>query len=276
MLTDMHLCVTHLQLRGIRPCTVMGAHRVTCHDHPGWAENPGTCWGCLPRTADQGLLCERCYDRVVQAVAGWGEFRAAVDAAGGRLVASDNDGIKSAASGFSNLTLAFLNLDEAETFLSSRAGRTVDVWVNDEDGAADAVQFAAAAERAFRDLEVVEWERPVVRERCESCDALTVANTHEERGVTVVTCSFCGVERARIRPDVVRWFGSPTCEHQMHAACTSLACPCHCHTLGVKSRPAGVQALWDADQATITGAYRADWVIQDALTIQHTSEREAA
>lgn len=26
----------------------------------------------------------------------------------------------------------------------------------------------------------------------------------------------------------------------------------------------------------LPGAYRADWVIQDALTIQHTSEREAA
>lgn len=304
------LCITTTILPGVRPCVELNAHRVTCPDHPGWAENPGTCWGCLPRGADRGFLCSHCYERVVNAVAGWRDFRAALDAADGRLVSPDADGIKGAApGGYSNLTLTFLAVDECQRFLASRADRTVDLWVHEEDGAADAIRFAVAAEQAYRSLEIEAREKPIVRERCPDCGALTIANTHQERGVTVVTCSFCSTERARIRPDTTRWVGSPTCEHQLHANCDALACPCHCHDLGAQSRPGGVQALWDADQHTATtrhragrtkhtyrvprrgiwethvvrgdvqdspATYRADWIIQDALTIEPTTERTAA
>lgn len=271
------LCATTANLPGIRPCVELDAHRVTCPDHPGWADNPGTCWGCLPRSADRGFLCTYCYDRVVNAVAGWQGFRAALDAAEGRLVSPDSAGIAgSTPGGYTNLSLTFLSLDECLRHLKTRASRTVDLWVHEEQGARDAVLFAAAAERAYRSLEVESREKPVVRERCPSCDALTIANSHQERGATVVTCSFCGVERARIRPDITRWMGSPTCEHQLHADCDTAACPCDCHLLGERSRPGGVQALCDADQHRLNPGIRATWIVQDALTIEPTPERTAA
>lgn len=104
----------------------------------------------------------------------------------------------------------------------------------------------------------------------------SIANTHEDRGVTVVTWSFCLVERARIRLDVTRWKSSATCEDRMHVDCDAVDCRCDCHLLGVQSRPGGVQALWDADQHTAAPGYRATWIIQDALTIEPTPERTAA
>ncbi|MEV7798610.1 hypothetical protein AB0O14_05940 [Microbacterium foliorum] len=124
-------------------------------------------------------------------MAGWRDVRAALDAADGRLVSPEAGG-GSTPAGFSNLTLTFLEVDACERPLLSRGDRTVDLWVHDEHGAADAIQFAISAERAFTSLEVEAREKPVVRERCEKCGSLTVANTHQVRGATVVTCGFCG------------------------------------------------------------------------------------
>lgn len=57
------LCTTTINLPGVRPCAELGAHRVTCPDHPGFRDNPGACLGCLPRAADRGFLCSYCYER---------------------------------------------------------------------------------------------------------------------------------------------------------------------------------------------------------------------
>lgn len=286
-----------------------GAHRVTCLDHEYRAEEyrPGACGGCLPREATVGHLCAACYQRTVDAVVRWAEFAAYVRAAGGRLVAPERGG--ASPRGYSNLTLSFLSLDECETHLNSRDGRTVDGWVQDPDGARDAIRFAIAAEQAYGSLEVEEREQEIFRERCEHCGTLAVATTRQERGATVVTCAFCGEERARIRPDITRWKGSPTCEHLMHADCDAVDCRCDCHELGTQSRPGGVPALWDADQHTVTSRrrtgrtlhtwreprdgtwhthrtrgdiharhdnYRATWVIQDAHTIEPIGQETAA
>lgn len=272
------LCITTLGLPGIRPCAE-SAHRVTCPDHPGWAENPGTCWGCLPRAADRGHLCAHCYERTVAAVAGWHQFRLAIDEAEGRLVSPDAGGVKSATpGGYSNLSLVFLTVSECEGFLASRAHRTVDLWVQDEAGARDAIQFAHAAERAYRDLEVVEFERPVTRQRCPGCENLTLTGnpSREVRGLTIVECQWCGYVIDQFRMTPPRWSGSATCEHQLHADCDSLTCPCDCHLLGAQSRPGGVQALWDADQHITSPGYRDDWIITDPLTIEPRPEEAAA
>lgn len=272
------LCITSERLPGVPVCTESGAHHVTCQDHPGWAEPAGICRGCLPRAADRGYLCERCYQRTIDAVAGWRDFRRAVDAADGRLVSADTAGIKSSTSGYSNLTLAFLTISECETFLVSRADRTVDLWVHDEQGAKDAIQFTHAAERAYRDLEVAERERPITRQRCPGCEQLTLTGnpSRETRGLTVIECQHCGHVIDEVRMTLPRWLGSATCEHQLHAGCDELACTCPCHMLGARSRPAGVQALWDADQATTNPGYRAGWIVQDALTIEPIAEEKAA
>jgi len=307
----MTVCITNTALPGIRRCTIPGVHKVTCHDHPGWVENPGTCRGCLPREATHGHLCEHCYQTAVNALAAWPAFREALDATEGRAVSPEAGGRGSAAMGFANLSLVFLAVDECERHLESRHGMTVDAWIETEAGAADAVMFAHAAANAWASLEVEEREKQIVRERCPNCTRLTAFGhvTREERGVTIVTCDFCGHELSRVRPDIIRWKGSPTCEHLMHADCDAVDCRCDCHLLGVQSRPGGVQALWDADQHAVTArrrtghrvhtwrepragewftrrtigdvhehhdTYRATWVIQDALTIEPNSEEKAA
>ena len=271
------LCITSEGLPGIRVCTEQGAHRVTCPDHE-MNTGPGECPGCLPREADHGHLCHHCYEYTVNAVASWVPFRTAVTAAEGRLVTPETGGAKPA--GYSNLSPVFLTMDECETHLASRNDRTVDAWVETVEGARDAVQFAHAATRAYRTLEIEEREHPVTRQRCPGCDQLTLTGnpTREYRGVTIIECQHCGYQLDEVRPDVNRWFGSPTCEHQTHAECDNLACACPCHHLGARSRPAGVQALWDADQATwnpdIRDA-RTGWTITDMNTITPT-ESEAA
>lgn len=263
----------------VRNHATPGEHRVTCPDHPGWDIDlrPHTCRGCLPRAAERGFLCTACYERTIDAVVHWADFAAHVRAADGRLV-SPEPGVTASASprGYSNLTLSFLALDECERLLASRAGRTIDLWVHDEAGARDAIRFAIAAEQAYRSLEIEEREQELVRERCEHCESLAPATTRHERGVVVVACAFCGEERARIRPDVTRWRGSATCEHQLHADCVNVDCPCPCHVMGAQSRPGGVRALWDADQHTTNHGYRAFWAIRDALTIEPITEETAA
>ena len=282
----------------IRNHPAPGEHRVTCPDHPGWveAQRPGVCRGCLPRGAERGFLCTACYERVVEAVIAWADFAAHVRAAGGRLV-SPEGGAGSSPSGYSNLTLSFLTLDECERLLASRDGRTVDLWVHDEDGARDAIRFAIAAEQAYQSLEVEERERELVRERCPNCSRLTTYGhvTREERGVTVVSCDFCGHELSRVRVGAARWTREATCAELMHADCEALDCRCNCHVMGAQSRTGGIEALWDADQhRTQTWRrdtrgrlrrrpshpadppYRSLWLIQDALTIHPASERTAA
>lgn len=295
----------------VRNHATAGEHRVTCPDHPGWDEQlrPNACHGCLPRAAEVGFLCAACYDRVIEAIVRWPQFAAYVRAAEGRLVSPEVGGGASPR-GYSNLSLSFLELDACDRLLASRGARTVDLWVHDEHGAHDAITFAFAAEQAFAHLEVKEREQVIVRERCEHCGTLAVATTHPERGATVVTCSFCGTERARIRPDMARWTREATCAELLHADCEALDCRCSCHLMGAQSRPSGVAALWDADQHTVAArrrygqrihswkeprgadgwalrqtrgdirtfndTYRADWIVQDALTVHHITERKAA
>lgn len=290
-----------------------GEHRVTCPDNPGWAEELrlNACHGCLPRAAERGFLCTPCYERVVAAIIRWADFVAHVHAAEGRLVSPEAYGGTTVPTGYSNLTLSFLELDACERLLASRDNRTVDLWVHDEDGARDAIRFAITAEQAYQSLEVEEREQELVRERCPNCSRLTIRGhaTHDEHGVKVITCDHCGHELSRVRVNAARWTREATCEDLLHADCEALDCRCTCHLLGAQSRPGGVQALWDADQHTVTsrrragrrthawrepraGAwvtrqvrgelrqardpYRAAWTIQDPLTIHPTTERTAA
>lgn len=263
------ICVTNTPLPGVWPCTISGAHKVTCRDHEGWQTDlrPGTCTGCLPVEAETGHLCRRCYERVVASVAAWPEFKRKLDATEGVVVSREPGG--ATPDGYSNLSLVFLFVHECEQWRASLSG-TVDVWVQTEAGAADAIQFAAAAARAWEALPVEPREQVVSQHACHECGVVAPYgnDTHRSRGVTVVTCRNCGVVLDMVRPDIDRWFGSATCEHLAHVECFSLSCACPCHGLGERSRPGGVQALWDADQAVTVPGVRAGWEIRDALTIQ--------
>ncbi|WDH77898.1 hypothetical protein PTQ19_10230 [Microbacterium esteraromaticum] len=209
-------------------------------------------------------------------VAAWSDFKAKLDATEGRAVAAEGGG--GSALGFANLSLVFLAVDECERHLASRRG-TVDHWVQTHQGAADAVMFSHAAARAWDALPVEpREERPVAPQRCPDCGFLSVYGhvSRKSRKGTVIDCRNCGYELDVVPTHVDRWAGSATCEHQLHTDCTNLNCGCPCHNVGAKSRPAGAQALWDADQFMTSPDVRAGWEIRDHLTIEPTKETRAA
>lgn len=228
------LCVTTSGLPGIRPCTHRGLHRVSCPDHEGWREDlrPGTCSGCLPRAAERGFLCPSCWERVQAAHIAWGPFRRLVVETEGRAVSPDTGGIKgSTPTGYSNLPLTVLALDECDRLLASMKGFTLDAWVHTEVGARDAVMFAHAAEAAFRSLPVEAKPARVERVRCPHCGLLSpMGNPARYRnGVTSVVCRHCGGLLDTVRDDTPTWVGSEACETKDHDGCRDVNCRCECH-----------------------------------------------
>ena len=160
----MILCVTgHPGVPSIRPCRASGIHLETCGDEQ--------CPGCFPRQAERGFLCARCFDRLEHAYARWNEFEARISELGlSKAVQRDNAGVRTQADGHVNLTGVFLAVDECQRHLASAAGhRSLELWVSTEAGAADAIQFAAAAERAYRSHEVAERPHRIRRVRCPEC-----------------------------------------------------------------------------------------------------------
>lgn len=278
------LCITTEGLPGIRPCTHLGEHRITCPDrdvnraiaeHEHGAAPERTCHGCMPRKADRGYLCQHCYERVEQAYIAWAPFRRLLAEAGGRT--STAEGGSASALGYSNLTLAHLAVDACERHLQDRGARTIDVWVHDRDGAAHAIQFATEAESAYRSLKVDdrnEHATEFVRTRCPNCDYVTVAEPNRTREVgafTVIECQWCDGVIDKVRTGPPRWVGSATCEDHDHLGCARFGCECDCHQLGRASQEVGISALWNADMHTATNgaaAPRTDWVIADADTIR--------
>lgn len=282
------LCATSDNLPGIRPCTVRGEHKITCPDREvnraiaehlyGADQIPElSCPGCLPRPADRGYLCASCMDRVESTYPKWGDFVRLLAAADGRTVTPEHGG--ATPQGYSNLPLTFLAFDECTRLLASRQDRTLDVWVHTEDGARDAIMFAHAAENAYRTLQVEQRETVIVRERCPNCDYLAVRGhtTRERAGTTIVSCNWCGHELSKVRTAPVVPPASEGCEGDDHKACGELACQCACHNIGTRSRPQGVQALWDADVAAVTGwRDRSAWLWDGATFQHHPAERKSA
>ena len=271
------VCATNDNLPGIRACTTLGEHRVTCPDHPGWDEKtrPGTCRGCLPLAADVGFLCRHCWDLVETAYPQWDRFRQLLKATDGRAVSASGGG-GSAASGYSNLPLTFLALDECERHLATRGDLTLLMWVNTPAGAAHAIQFAHAALNAYRTLEVEEREKVApAPARCPECGLLTLTGNRQRvvGAFTVVECQHCGHRLDKIRTGPASWSGSDSCEtgdYLGHLNCPDIGCSCWCHEYGTKSRGAGIPALWDADLALAVpgSAPRGDWMIDDPHTIR--------
>lgn len=147
----------------VAPCKARDVHLETCTNDQ--------CPGCFPRSADRGFLCQPHFDRLEQAYARWDEFAARVAELGlSKAVQRDNAGVRTQADGHVNLTGVMLAIDECSRFLASAAGhRSLELWVSTEAGAADAIQFAAAAERAYRSHEVAERPHRIRRVRCPKC-----------------------------------------------------------------------------------------------------------
>lgn len=272
------LCITVEHLPGIRPCTHLGQHRVTCHDHEGWRDRPGACRGCLPRKADRGYLCQQCFEKVTDAHFRWRDFARLVIETEGRAVSPEGGGKGSSPDGYTNLPLTFLTLDECERHLRSGLGLTIDTWVHTEAGARDAIQFAHAATRAYQSLEVEKRELKLERVRCPHCGllSLTANPTREKHGQTIVECQHCGELLDKIRDTTTRWLGSEDCEGTGHVECLSQDCRCDCHSIGRVSSPQGIPALCDADQHTLGFVDRAEWETDGRLLWRAADERKTA
>lgn len=147
----------------VAPCKQSDVHLDSCEND--------ACRGCFPRQAERGFLCAAHYDRVEHARMRWDEFTQRASGLGlSKAVQRDNAGVRTTAEGHVNLTGVYLAVDEAERFLSGDGEiLNVALWVQTEAGAADAIQFAAAAERAYRSHEVEERPHRLRRVRCPEC-----------------------------------------------------------------------------------------------------------
>ncbi|WP_217183395.1 hypothetical protein [Streptomyces sp. AC495_CC817] len=154
----------------VAPCKARDVHLETC-------ANPD-CPGCFPRNADRGFLCQSHYDRFEHAYTRWDEFDArASDLGLSKAVERDNAGVRATADGHVNLTGVFLAVDECRRhLLSLTAFGSIDMWISTEEGAKDAIQFAAAAERAYRAHEVEERPHRIRRVRCPECQQQMIWN----------------------------------------------------------------------------------------------------
>lgn len=142
------------------------------------------------RPADRGFLCNWCYERVVHAYEKWDRFAAQLDATDGRAVQNDNLGIRASAQlGYLGLPLTSISKIECENHLRSIPAGGIDMWVATEHGAYDAIRFAHAAERAYRDIRVEDTPTKM-QVRCHSCGQKTLIRNpppYENASISV-TC----------------------------------------------------------------------------------------
>lgn len=250
------LCAAALgDIPGVRPCAEWGLHRVSCEDHDGYTRKPGRCAGCLPKSADRGLLCAAHFDEVEAAVIEWPRWLRLIEAADGRTVSPSGDSTGQPL-GYSLLPLAYLEVDACQRFLASQGDQPLDVWIATEEGARDAIQFALAAKRAYHALEVEERPTKFERVRCPECGLLSLHEnpTRELRGSTVVTCQHCGHQLATVKTPAPRWIGSDICNVGRHGDCDRVTCECACHE----------GDLFDADRSMLGWTRRDVWeVTQD-------------
>lgn len=157
------LCVAgHPGVPSVAPCKQRDVHLETCTNDD--------CRGCFPRQAERGFLCASHFDRVEHALMRWSDFAIRAGSLGlSKAVQRDTAGVRTTAEGHVNLTGVYLAIDECWRFLASSGDRNADMWVQTEAGATDAIQFAAAAERAYRSHEVEERPHRIRRVRCPEC-----------------------------------------------------------------------------------------------------------
>lgn len=172
-MTNQILCVcADGSVPGVYPCVIRGEHPLTC---TGYNKRGEECGGCAPRPAERGYLCQRHYDDVEHAYARWPEWRSQVTLAGERAMQRESGG--GSALGFVPFTGWMLSVDECDRLIKSLNDMTrpsLSMWVHSESGARDAIQFARAAVRAYRDHEVRERPHKIPTVRCPSCEQKTL------------------------------------------------------------------------------------------------------
>lgn len=188
-MTSQILCVAGWPgVPSVHPCKARDMHLETC--------SLDTCPGCFPRSADRGYLCQPHADRLEHAYACWPEFEARYIALEGeRAVRRDTAGVRTTADGHANFTPGFLPVDEARRHLKTAEGHgSLELWCGTPEGASEAIQFAAAAERAYTAVQVEERPHRIRTTPCPNCETGVLIWTPPawfEKPVTI-TCRDCG------------------------------------------------------------------------------------
>lgn len=177
------VCVSNF-IPEIRSCVLPGEHETVCDGweyrydpEQGWeVATGGECPGCAPRRADVGFVCSRCYVKVQTALAAYAAWRPLAAAFGptDRAVAPDGSG-GGRALGYVPISSVHLDWDaifRAHMSYPDRGG--IDMWVAREDGAQDALRFAAAMRGVPERHEVREPSRKLHRTYCPECEQLTL------------------------------------------------------------------------------------------------------
>lgn len=206
-MTELLVCVTN-QTPNMRACTVKDEHASNCDGwgsrltDAGWVATGHECTGCLPRQARHGLLCHSCYTRLEEALSKiepWYEAMRGVD----RAVQRDNAGVRAKSGPPIPISPVQLAVDEVWSWHRHYKGNP-ELWVSNETGATQAVQFTKVALAAIRSHEHVESPTKVRRVKCPKCglpqlvrippshfkDALTFTCQHEGCDGTLDQTSF--------------------------------------------------------------------------------------
>lgn len=256
------LCAAALgDVPGVRPCPPQDhMHLEECADDE--------CQGCYPHLAEVGLVCERHYGWVKDAVDRWPRWFELAQASGGRLVTSEGGGGQPL--GYVPLAGVQLAIDECARHKASQQGRRPEVWLSDEDGARDGLLFARAAFAAYSTYEVEPTPAKVVRVPCPHCGEITIGmnRVHDHNGWQVITCIHCAKEIDRVRDTHARDSRSERCRTGRHVECEhNDGCQCVCHDTGPASLPRGIPALSNGDLALTGWVDRTAWVLHPDGTV---------
>ena len=261
------LCVAALgNVQGVHACADWDEHRVTCRDHPGFRDRPGTCPGCLPAAARRGFLCEPHFELVESTLDAWPAWRQAILEWDGKTPGEGGGGQPL---GYIGISAAYRELDAIERHLTTWDGGRAELWVSTEAGATAAIQFAVTARRTADRLNLDGLPDRIERVRCPACGLLSLHEnpTRIVGGSTIVECQHCGARLARIQLEQHRDARAERCRAGRHVECVHLACQCACHEVGPMSHEQGMAALCDADLAMQGFVDRAVWEIHPDGTI---------
>lgn len=215
------LCITHYTA-DLKPC-YRAIHYADCDD-------PETCRGCVPREAVDGLVCGTCSGRLHKALTNWTEFLT-LFAGEQRAVQPEPGGSVSKPSSTVPLSPLQLTIDEILRYVASRPGADR-LWVTTPTGAADAVRFTRAVERAKRQFPSREDETKIRNSRCPACgiQSLVYEPAQEQGGEAFVRClrHECGNIMDHTAFERLALIEAQCCRRcRDDEGCTNTDCTCH-------------------------------------------------
>lgn len=148
------------------------------------------CNGCIPRGADVGCLCLRCFRGLEVAWSEWAVLEPFL-ARYSRLSPRNEDGSRSPAGPSVPLPQTILAWDECRSWLRSEP-QNARAWVSTVDGAVQAVGFTRAVQRAARAHVIEQRPARLQRFRC-TCGSLVVwLPPRVQFDPVEVACESCG------------------------------------------------------------------------------------